>query len=78
METNDKVEVGCHVEVELIDDRGQGEFLAFDIVPEQAADFDAGRLGENTPLAQAILGHSAGSHIPYALADVQSVRILSV
>jgi len=78
METSDKVEVGCHVEVELIDDRGQGEFLAFDIVPEQSADFDAGRLGENTPLAQAILGQSAGSHISYALADVQSVRILSV
>ena len=41
METVDKVEVGCHVEIELIDDRGQSETLAFDIVPEQAADFDA-------------------------------------
>ena len=78
MKTGDKVEVGCHVTVELIDDRGQGEILAFDIVPEQSADFSAGRLGENTPLAQAILGQNAGSHIPYTLADMQSVRILSI
>ena len=74
----DKVGVGVHVEVELIDDRGQSETLAFDIVPEQAADFDAGRLGENTPLVQAILGQSAGNQIPYTLADIRSVRVLSI
>ncbi len=78
METVDKVEVGCHVEVELIDDRGQSEALAFDIVPEQAADFDAGRLGENTPLAHVILGEAVGSLIPYHLGDIRSVRILSI
>lgn len=78
MKTVDKIKVGCHVQIELIDDQGQGEILAFDIVPAKAADFVAGRLGENTPLAQAILGHSAGSQIPYTLADVQSVRILSI
>jgi len=78
METVDKVEVGCHVEIELINDRGQSETLAFDIVPEQAADFDAGRLGENTPLAYAILDESAGSLITYTLGDIQSVRILSI
>jgi len=78
MESLDSVKVGVHVEVELIDDRGQSETLAFDIVPEQAADFDAGRLGENTPLVQAILGQSVGSQIPYTVGDMQSVRILGV
>lgn len=78
MESVNKVEVGCYVEVELIDDRGQSEALAFDIVPEQAADFDAGRLGENTPLAHVILGEATGSLIPYSLGDIQSVRILQI
>ena len=78
MKSVDKVEVGCYVEVELIDDRGQSEALAFDIVPEQAADFDAGRLGENTPLAHVILGEATGSLIPYSLGDIQSVRILQI
>ncbi len=78
MKSVDKVEVGCHVQVELIDDRGQSEILTFDIVPEQSADFDAGRLGENTPLAHVILDEPVGSLIPYALGDIQSVRILSI
>jgi len=78
MESVNKVEVDCYVEVELIDRRGQSEALAFDIVPEQAADFDAGRLGENTPLAHVILGEATGSLIPYSLGDIQSVRILQI
>ncbi len=78
METAERVQVGYRVEVEMIDDRGQGEILAFDIVPEKAADFDAGRLGENTPLAQAILGQTAGKLLPYTQGDMQSVRVLSI
>lgn len=74
----DAVCVGAFVEIELINIKGQVESLAFDIVPEQAADFDRGRLGENTPLAQAILGKPAGSLLPYRMGDVQSVRILSI
>jgi hypothetical protein len=72
------VHVGTRVEVELIDDAGRAEGLAFDIVPERAADFSAGFLGAGTPLAQAILGERAGCTVPYRLADVVAVRILSV
>jgi hypothetical protein len=72
------VRVGTRVAVELIDDAGGAERLAFDIVPERAADFSAGFLGAGTPLAQAILGKTAGSVVPYSLADVVAVRILTV
>ena len=72
------VHVGTRVEVDLVDDSGGAEHLAFDIVPESAADFYAGFLGAGTPLAQAILGERAGSMVPYRLADVVAVRILSV
>jgi Transcription elongation factor, GreA/GreB, C-term len=72
------VHVGMHVEVELLDDVGGAERLAFDIVPERAADFSAGFLGAGTPIAQAILGERAGTVVAYRLADVVAVRILSV
>jgi hypothetical protein len=72
------VQVGARVEVELVNESGDTERLAFDLVPERAADFSAGFLGAGTPLAQAILGERAGSVVAYALADVVAVRILSV
>jgi hypothetical protein len=72
------VHEGTHVEVELIDATGRAEHLAFDIVPESEADFPAGFLGAGTPLARAILGKRAGSVVPYGLADVVAVRVLSV
>jgi hypothetical protein len=70
--------VGTRVEVELLDSSGEAERLAFDIVPERDADFSGGFLGAGTPLAQAITGRKAGSIVPYSLADVVAVRILSV
>ena len=76
--TSTAVQVGTRVEVELIDAAGDAERLAFDVVPESAADYSAGFLGAGTPLAQAILGEVTGSTVPYRLADVVSVRILSV
>jgi hypothetical protein len=72
------VHVGTRVEVDLIDTGGAVERMAFDIVPAGAADFSAGFLDAGTPLAQAILGESAGNVVPYGLADVVAVRILSV
>ena len=72
------IAIGMHVEVELIDLRGDGETLGFDLVSERAADFDAGRLGANTPLAQAIIGQDVGVLLPYNRGDVRSVRILTV
>lgn len=78
MKTPEPVAVGAHVLVELIDQRGQSETLAFDLAPEQAADIDQGLLGANTPLAQAILGQTAGSIVPYNMGDVRQLRILAV
>jgi len=72
-----KANVGCHVEIELLGAEGN-EKMAFDIVPDQAADFAAGLLGVSTPLAQALLGHAAGSQVPYAMHDIRAVRILAV
>jgi hypothetical protein len=72
------VGLGCHVVVELIDEQGNAERLAFDLVDEQAADFDRGLLGVNTPLGRALRGKFAGSEVAYVVGDVRRVRILEV
>jgi hypothetical protein len=73
-----QVGLNCHVEVELIDAEGNVEPLAFDLVAAEAADFDRGLLGVNTPLGKAIRGKTAGSDAPYRMGDVRRVRILAV
>ena len=73
-----KVGPSTHVEVELVDETGDAERLAFDIVPDVQADFSHGFLGIGTPLAQAILGQTAGSAVPYRVGDMVQARILSV
>jgi hypothetical protein len=75
---SDLVALGAHVEVALIDNHGEVERLSFDIVPDEAADFDAGFLGGTTPLARAIMGRSTGTRVPYRLGDLVQVQILSV
>jgi len=72
------VTVGTHVEVELIDDAGERERVAFDLVPDKQADFANGFLGESTPLAQAIRGRTAGSVMAYRMGDVVKVSVLTV
>jgi hypothetical protein len=72
------VALGTHVEVELIDEGGTCEHLAFDLVPDEQADFANGFLGAGTPLAQAILGMVAGESVTYRLGDVVGVRIVKV
>jgi hypothetical protein len=72
------VVVGTHVEVELIDEAGERERLVFDLVPDKQADFANGFLGESTPLAQAILGQTAGSVVAYRVGDIVKVSILAV
>ena len=69
---------GTCVEVELVDQAGDSERLIFDIVPDRAADFASGFLGASTPLAQAIMGHPAGSVVPYRVSDMVEVHILAV
>ncbi len=73
-----QVTIGTHVQVELINESGDRERLAFDIVPDSEADFSAGFLGAGTPLARALWGQSAGSLVPYGVGDIREVRILAV
>jgi hypothetical protein len=69
---------GLRVSVELVSDSGEIDALAFTIVEERQADFSAGFLGETTPMAQAVLGHTAGETLPYRQGDIRQVRITSV
>ena len=73
-----RVQIGAHVELELIDEQGGCEPLAVDIVKAQAADLAQGFLGANTPLAKAIRGQAAGSEVEYTMGDIRRVRIVSV
>ncbi len=77
-ETLHQVGIGTHVEIELIDDQGNKEPMAFDVVQEKAADFDRGLLGANSPLGQAIRGKFVGSVVPYRRGDICTVRIVGV
>lgn len=71
------VQPGLLVQVE-INYLEESEQLAFVIVPDDQADFAAGFLGENTPLAKALMGEKTGVEIPYFLGDARSIRILSI
>lgn len=72
------VELGMHVEVELIDEAGASEPLAFDLAPDEQADFAHGFMGAGTPLAQAIWGKGAGEVVAYRLGGIVSVRVVNV
>ncbi len=72
------VEVGVHVEIELIYANQETERLTLDIVPEKSADFAQGMLGDSTPLARVLMGNRAGSRLLYSHGDIRFVRILSV
>ncbi|CAN5659193.1 hypothetical protein BH10CHL1_BH10CHL1_30940 [soil metagenome] len=73
-----QVGIGTHVEIELIDDQGQGELMGFDLVKADLGDFERGLVGANTPLAKAIRGKSVGSVVSYRMGDICRVRIVSV
>ncbi len=73
-----KIWVGRHVELDLRYENSEVERLSLDIVENNAADFDNGLLGENTPLAKAILGKQAGDVVVYRAGDIVEVRIHSV
>lgn len=77
-ETALRAMVGTQVEVELVDEGGGAERMVFELVAENAADFDRGLLGINTPLAKAIRGKAEGSVVAYAMGDIRSVRIVGV
>jgi hypothetical protein len=73
-----RIQIGCLVELELLSRSGECEALAFDLVPDQQADYQAGFLGVSTPLAKAILGEKAGITVPYFTDELQGIHIVSV
>ncbi len=72
------IDLGTHVELELMNETGARENLALELVPDEQADFANGFLGIGTPLARAILGKGAGEEVAYRLGDVVGVRIVTV
>ena len=72
------VKVGTHVVLDLIDEGGSRERLELDVVPDAAADFDAGLLGIGTPLGKAVAGRRAGTVAPYKMGDLREVAIVAV
>lgn len=74
---SDRVAPGQLIQVVIAytDEIERHEFV---IVPDDQADFQAGFLGESTPLAQAILGKAVGEQISYNAGDARSVRIISI
>ena len=71
-------DINTHVEIELTCSDGEHEIMAFDIVPEDQADYYNGFLGVCTPIAQAIIGRPAGTTVSYKAGDICKIKILSV
>lgn len=72
------VSVRHKVILEILSENDEVDSFSLEIVPDEVADFKAGLLGETTPLAQAILGHSAGETLSYHAGDIVQVKILEV
>lgn len=72
------IALNSRVELELVSKNKTREKLDFVLVPDDSADFDKGFLGVGTPLAQAILGHTANETLDYKRGDIVQVKILSV
>lgn len=73
-----RIWVGRHVTLDLRYSDGEVERLELDVVTDKQADFSRGFLGESTPLAQAILGKTAGTDILYQAGDIAGVRVIAV
>ena len=78
MDTPLQVGIGIHVELDIIDADGNTERIAFDLVKEQAAAFDQGRLSADAPLGKAIRGKRVGSVVEYVMGDIRRVRVVSL
>ncbi len=72
------VDLGMLLEIELLDRSDQPERLQVTIVPDQAADYRSGLLGESTLLAKTLLGQPAGVRLAYKAGDLVAVRILTI
>ena len=73
-----QIGLGSHVEIDLIDEQGHAERLAFDLVPAKQADMGRGLLSADAPLGKAVRGKFVGALIPYPMGDIRQIRIVSV
>jgi len=71
-----QVGLGSHVEIELIDESGKAEPMAFQLVPAKQADMSRGLLSAEAPLGQAVRGKFVGAVIPYVKGDIRRIRIV--
>ena len=74
----EQIGLGTHVEIDLIDEQGNAERMAFDLVPAQQADVSQGLISADAPLGQAIRGKFVDTTIPYQMGDIRQIRIVSV
>jgi hypothetical protein len=72
------VQLGCHVEIELVFRTGKRENLGFDLVPDWQADYQNGFVGMSAPIADAIIGERCGYLIPFFTEEFQAIQILSI
>ncbi|MBI3959992.1 MAG: GreA/GreB family elongation factor [Chloroflexi bacterium] len=73
-----QVGLGSHVEIDLIDEQGHAERMAFDLVPAQQANVSRGLLSADAPLGKAVRGKFVGALVPYPMGDIRQIRIVSV
>lgn len=73
-----KIWAGRSVILEVRYAGGESERMELSVVPDTAADFTRGLLGEGTPLGKAIIGKTAGSSIDYHAGDIVALRVISV
>ena len=74
-----RIALNSRVLAELVDLSGEAEQREFTLVTGKQADFKSGLCWTKIhPWGRALLGHSAGEVIPYAVGDLREVRILSV
>lgn len=73
-----QIGLGTHVEIDLIDEAGRAERMAFDLVPAKQADLSRGLLSADAPLGKAVRGKFLGVLVPYVMGDIRQIRIVSV
>jgi len=77
-ESSRQIGLGSHVEIDLIDEAGHAERMAFDLVLAKQADISRGLLSAEAPLGKAVRGKFVDALIPYAMGDIRQIRIVSV
>ncbi|RLT33888.1 MAG: hypothetical protein DWI57_17245 [Chloroflexi bacterium] len=73
-----QIGLGSHVEIDLIDEAGHAERMAFDLVAARHADMGRGLLSADAPLGKAVRGKFVGALIPYLMGDIRQIRIVGV